>query len=95
MKYMNKPQKQINISVKVKENCVHIKVSDNGMGINSEEILYIFDKFYRAEKSRTSSVPGAGLGLSICKYIMEQHGGEIWCESKLDEGSTFYLLLPL
>lgn len=95
MKYMNKPQKQINISVKVKENCVHIKVSDNGMGINSEEILYIFDKFYRAEKSRTSSVPGAGLGLSICKYIMEQHGGEIWCESKLDEGSTFYLVLPL
>ena len=63
--------------------------------MNTEEILYIFDKFYRAEKSRTSSVPGAGLGLSICKYIMEQHGGEIWCESKLDEGSTFYLVLPL
>lgn len=95
MKYMEKPQKKIELSVKVAEGHLHIKVQDNGMGINSEEILYIFDKFYRAEKSRTSSVPGAGLGLSICKYIMEQHGGEIWCESKVDVGTAFYLVLPL
>lgn len=95
MKYMDKAQKRIDISVKLAGRCVHVKVQDNGIGIASEEILYIFDKFYRAEKSRTSSVPGSGLGLSICKYIMEQHGGEIWCESKQDVGSTFYLVLPL
>lgn len=95
MKYMDKPRKQIHISIKRMDTKLHIKVEDNGMGINSEEILYIFDKFYRAEKSRTSVVPGAGLGLSICKYIMEQHEGEIWCESKQDVGSVFYLVLPL
>lgn len=95
IKYMDKSEKKIDISVKVVEKNLHIKVEDNGMGIKSEEIFFVFDKFYRAEKSRSSTVPGTGLGLSICKYIMEQHGGEIWCESKLDVGTSFYLSLPL
>ena len=65
---------------------VLIRVIDNGIGINNDDIPYVFDKFYRAEKSRTSSIPGSGLGLSICKYIIEEHGGSIYCKSRKDEG---------
>lgn len=95
MKYMDKDEKQIKIKVLRQSNTLQVKVSDNGMGISSEELLFIFDKFYRAEKSRSSSVPGAGLGLSICKYIIKEHDGDIWCDSKVGVGSTFRLLLPL
>lgn len=74
---------------------VLIRVRDNGIGISSDDIPYVFDKFYRAEKSRTSSIPGSGLGLSICKYIVEQHGGTIYCKSQKDKGCEigFTLLL--
>jgi signal transduction histidine kinase len=63
-----------------------IKVKDNGIGISSDDIPYVFDKFYRAEKSRSSSIPGSGLGLSICKYIVHEHGGEIYCKSRHNKG---------
>lgn len=72
-----------------------INVSDNGYGIGVSDIPFVFDKFYRGEKSRNMSIPGSGLGLSICKYIIEEHSGEIWCESKKDEGTTFMICLPL
>lgn len=65
---------------------VLIRVIDNGIGIGSDDIPFVFDKFYRAEKSRTSSIPGSGLGLSICKYIIEQHGGQIYCKSRKNTG---------
>lgn len=65
---------------------VLIRVIDNGIGINASDIPYVFDKFYRAEKSRSSSIPGSGLGLAICKYIVEQHNGEIYCKSFKDSG---------
>lgn len=65
---------------------VLIRVLDNGIGINSDDIPYVFDKFYRAEKSRSSSIPGSGLGLSICKYIVENHGGTIYCKSQKEKG---------
>lgn len=95
MKYMDKEEKHIKIKVLRKNQTLHVEVSDNGMGISPEELLFVFDKFYRAEKSRSGSIPGTGLGLSICKYIMKEHGGDIWCDSKQKEGSTFCLLLPL
>ncbi len=66
-----------------------IKIKDNGIGINTIDIPYIFDKFYRAEKSRSTSISGSGLGLSICKYIIEEHDGEIKCNSKPKEGTEF------
>lgn len=66
-----------------------ISVKDNGSGISTEDIPYVFDLFYRAEKSRTMSIPGSGLGLSICKYIIEQHGGTISLNSRADEGTEF------
>lgn len=72
-----------------------IKVSDNGNGIGAMDIPYVFDKFYRGEKSRNMSIPGSGLGLSICKYIIEQHDGEIICESKKSEGTDFIISIPV
>jgi two-component system, OmpR family, sensor kinase len=73
-----------------------IIVRDTGPGIPSEDLPYIFDRFYRAEKSRTrSSSPGFGLGLSIAKWIVENHGGTINVESKEGQGTTFAIWLPL
>ncbi len=73
-----------------------IIVRDTGPGISSEDLPYIFDRFYRAEKSRTrSSSPGFGLGLSIAKWIVENHGGMINVESKEGKGTTFAIWLPL
>ena len=70
-----------------------VSVSDNGPGIGISDIPFVFDKFYRAEKSRSMRIPGAGLGLSICKYIVEAHGGEIYLDSKTGEGCTFTFTL--
>lgn len=68
---------------------ISVSVKDNGSGISTEDIPYVFDLFYRAEKSRTMSIPGSGLGLSICKYIIEQHGGTISLNSRAGEGTEF------
>jgi signal transduction histidine kinase len=73
-----------------------IIVRDTGPGISDEDLPYIFDRFYRAEKSRTrSNSPGFGLGLSIAKWIVENHGGTINVESKEGKGTTFAIWLPL
>jgi signal transduction histidine kinase len=73
------------------------QVSDTGIGIASSELPHIFDRFWRADRarSRTSQRPGAGLGLAICKWIAEAHGGTISVESRRGEGSTFTVKLPL
>jgi two-component system, OmpR family, sensor kinase len=73
---------------------IQIAVKDNGMGILNEHLPHLFDRFYRSDSSRTRKYGGAGLGLSITKSIVEVHGGTISAESRLGEGSTFYVLLP-
>lgn len=70
-----------------------ITVSDNGNGIAAADIPYVFNKFYRGEKSRSSSVPGSGLGLAICKYIVESHEGDLICESRAGKGTSFIIIL--
>jgi two-component system OmpR family sensor kinase len=81
--------------VRIKDQA-RIIVRDTGPGISNEDLPYIFDRFYRAEKSRTrSSSPGFGLGLSISKWIVENHGGTINVESKEGKGTTFAIWLPL
>ncbi|MDP4144221.1 MAG: ATP-binding protein [Bacillota bacterium] len=56
---------------------------------------YIFNKFYRGDKSRNSKVPDSGLGLSTCKYIVEKHQGEIYCKDTNEKGCIFYFSIPL
>ncbi|MBO5274250.1 MAG: HAMP domain-containing protein [Clostridia bacterium] len=74
---------------------VVIKVKDNGMGIPEEDVPRLFERFYRVEKSRTSDTGGTGLGLAIAKEIVEAHGGNIHITSKLGEGTTVRVVLPV
>jgi two-component system, OmpR family, sensor histidine kinase VicK len=71
-----------------------ISISDSGIGIPSEDIHLIFERFYQVESQITRSRGGMGLGLSVSKSIVESHGGYVWAESVLGKGSTFSILLP-
>ncbi len=75
----------------------HVKVSiiDNGIGIPENDLLHIFDRFYQVESHLTREHGGMGLGLSVAKVMIEQHGGRIWAESVPEKGSEFIFLLPL
>lgn len=72
-----------------------IAVQDSGQGIPEEDLPYIFERFYRGSLARSSKIPGSGLGLAIVREILERHGGEVRVKSRLGEGSTFTVLLPL
>jgi signal transduction histidine kinase len=72
-----------------------IQVSDQGIGIPSGELEKVFERFYRIENDSTQSVRGVGLGLAVCRGIVEAHGGRIWVESTPGMGSTFYFTLPI
>ena len=72
-----------------------ILVADQGVGIPARELDKVFDRMYRVERRVvTETRSGAGLGLAICKALVEAHGGRIWVESKVGKGSTFYFTLP-
>jgi len=73
---------------------VQVSVADTGIGIPPEEQERIFDRFYQVDSSATRAYRGTGLGLTICKHIVEYHGGRIWVESVEGEGSTFHFILP-
>jgi len=75
-------------------NWIQIFVSDNGPGISSADLPRIFERFYRAEKSRTRLTGGTGLGLAIVKHIALSHGGQALVESELQKGTKFTLLFP-
>ena len=68
--------------------CVLNAISDTSVGIPAEDLPHIFDRFYRADKSRASSTGGNGLGLAVCKWIVEAHGGAMEVTSKVGEGTT-------
>ncbi|MBI4288985.1 MAG: HAMP domain-containing protein [Chloroflexi bacterium] len=73
---------------------VLVSVSDTGQGIPAQELPYVFERFYRVDRSRARSTGGAGIGLTIVKQLVEAHGGGVWAESTPDKGSTFYFTLP-
>lgn len=93
VKYMDKPKGRINIRVKDVGDFVQIEIEDNGKGIGPKELPYIFDRFYRTDASRNSSMGGSGIGLSIVRKIVEDHGGKIWASSKLGTGTVMYFVL--
>ena len=86
---------KVKIEVKVDGNEAILTVTDNGAGIAAEHIPHLFERFYRIDVGRSRSRGGSGLGLAICKSLIEVHGGQITCESKLNKGATFTVRLPL
>ncbi|HEX6553640.1 MAG TPA: ATP-binding protein [Ktedonobacteraceae bacterium] len=76
-------------------NVLEICICDNGMGIPPEHLERIFERFHRVENGLTREVNGLGLGLPICKRIVELHQGSIWAESCPAGGSAFHVLLPV
>lgn len=72
-----------------------VRVMDEGVGISAEDLPYLFERFYRGEKSRSRSHGGAGLGLAISKGIVEAHGGQIWAANRPEHGAEFVFTLPL
>lgn len=85
------------ISASKNQNMVQVAIKDNGIGIDSANIEYIFDRFFRADKSRTRIAGGgSGIGLTIARAIVEAHGGRIWVESEgIEKGTTFFFTLPV
>ena len=92
VKYMDKSDPRIDIRVKDVGDFVQIEIEDNGRGIGTKELPNIFERFYRADASRHSA-GGSGIGLSIVKKIIEDHGGKIWASSALCKGTVMYFVL--
>ena len=86
---------KLHIELHRRNDKVEFKITDTGIGIPEEDQARIFERFYKADKSRTRSNGGSGLGLSIAKKIVDLHKGTIDLESKLGEGTTFIIFLPI
>lgn len=85
---------KITISINDEENFTKISVEDTGIGIPEEEIPKIFSIDNKFKRKGTEGEPSSGLGLLLCKEFIEKHGGKIWVESKINEGSKFIFTLP-
>jgi signal transduction histidine kinase len=88
------PGSQIKVSVKMEPERLVISVNDKGRGLSPGEQARLFSPFERLGNSRNERIRGAGLGLMVCRRLVEAHGGEIWIESKKGKGSTFFFTLP-
>lgn len=95
VKYSRTDSKPIQVSYKCRESHAVIRVTDFGIGIPPEELSHIFEPFYRVDKSRGKDTGGFGLGLSLCKAIMEAHEGKIEVQSSPQKGTTVSLFFPL
>ncbi len=93
IKYMDKPKAIITMNLKDVGDFVQVELGDNGKGIAAKDLPNIFDRFYRTDASRNSSKGGSGIGLSIVKKIVEEHGGKIWAASDEGVGTTMYFVI--
>lgn len=93
VKYLDKQRGLINIRIKDVGDFIQVEIEDNGRGIAARDLPYIFDRFYRADASRNSATGGSGIGLSIVKKIIEDHGGKIWATSKESIGTVMYFVI--
>ncbi len=89
------PGGEIALDCKVDGGRITISVKDNGCGIPTAQIEAIFDRFFQADNHSSRRRRGQGLGLAICKHIVEAHGGRIWAESAPGAGTTMYIELPV
>lgn len=93
VKYLDKKKGIINIRIKDVGDFIQIEIEDNGKGIAAKDLPNIFDRFYRTDSSRNSSQGGSGIGLSIVRKIVEDHGGRIWATSKEGIGTEIHFVL--
>lgn len=93
VKYLDKKKGIINIRIKDVGDFIQVEIEDNGKGIAAKDLLNIFDRFYRTDSSRNSSKGGSGIGLSIVRKIIEDHGGRIWATSKEGIGTEIHFVL--
>ncbi len=93
VKYLDKQKGFLNIRIKDVGDFIQVEIEDNGRGIAARDLPYIFDRFYRADASRNSATGGSGIGLSIVKKIIEDHGGKIWATSKEGIGTVMYFVI--
>ncbi len=93
VKYMDKPHGVIDIRIMDEADSIHIEIEDNGKGIAQKDLPKIFERFYRTDASRNSAQGGSGIGLSIVKKIIEDHGGYIWATGKEGEGTCIHFVL--
>ncbi len=93
VKYMNKEKGVIDIRILDEVDAIRVEIEDNGMGVAAKDLPNIFERFYRTDASRNSSKGGSGIGLSIVKKIVEDHGGYIWATSKENEGTCMHFVI--
>jgi len=86
---------RVDLRLRTEQRAILIGVSDTGPGIAADDLPHVFDRFYRADKSRSREGGGSGLGLAIARSIVETHGGRIWAESEIGRGTTIAFTLPV
>jgi signal transduction histidine kinase len=85
---------EIKVLADLADGQIKVTVSDTGSGIDKADLPFIFEHFYKADKSRHRIYGGAGIGLALVRNYVELHGGRVWAESEVGKGSTFYFTLP-
>ena len=93
VKYMDKKKGIIGMRLRDDGDFIHVEIEDNGRGIAAKDVPYIFDRFFRTDESRNSAMGGSGIGLSIVRKIIEDHGGRIWATSILGTGTIMHFVL--
>jgi signal transduction histidine kinase len=86
---------EVKVSARQEKEHLLVSVSDNGLGISQNDQQRLFQKFQRLDVVIKKSIQGIGLGLNVCRILVEAHGGEIWVESRKGKGSTFFFTIPL